>query len=226
MTDITVKNAFDEIKGIVQRTTQNLVRFIGMTGRPGAELRHAVGDINAYLAKYVRDGTFAARLLNCFRLATTAGITIDWMDTVLKSLVAEQPKTLAGVLVVENSIVFAIAQEGRILAKTKFVSRDDVEFTMKRMKKWFDITADLAADTMANPNYIQLVQLAGSISRYLADTARPMPRMVKFTVQASMPSLTLSQLFYAEGSRFEELAQENHTVHPAFMQRELKGLSA
>src|SRR5262245_12997554 len=176
MTDTTINKAFNEIKGVVQRTTDVLIGFVGMVGRPGAELRYTVGDLNGYLPVYIRDGTFATRLLSCFRLATEANIPLNWLDNTLKSLVAEKPTTLEGVIVVENCIVFAIAQQARVLAKTTFVSRDDCEAMLKRMHDWFFLVTELAADTMANPNYLALVDLAGAISRYLADEARPLPR--------------------------------------------------
>lgn len=225
MTDTTVNKAFNEIKGIVQRTTAVLISFVGMQGRTGADLRYTVGDLNGYLAEYIRDGSFADRLLKCFQQATAANIPLTWLDNTLKSLTAETPTTLEGVIVVENCIVFAMAQQARVLSVTKFNSRDDCEAMLKRMKNWFDVVSMLAADTMANPNYLALIDLAGSITRYLADAARPLPRMISFNLNATLPSLTIAQLIYADGSRYEELAQENKTVHPLFMQRELRGLS-
>jgi prophage DNA circulation protein len=226
MTDTTVNKAFNEIKGVVRRTTDNLKSFTGPKGREGAELRYLIGDLNANLAFYIRDESFADRLLACFKQATSAGITMTWLDLVLQGLVDEKPTTLEGVIVVENCVVMTIAQMARVLAKTEFVSRDDCEAMLKHMRHWFDVTSDLAADTMANPNWLALIELAGSITRYLADNARPLPRMITFTLNATLPSLTIAQLIYADGSRYEELAQENKTVHPLFMQIQLKGLSA
>jgi prophage DNA circulation protein len=164
-------------------------------------------------------------LLACYRLATEAGMTVQWMDRVLTQLVSEKPSDLAAVSVVQNSILFALAQDARILAKTEFQSREDVQRMLERMKGWFDISIELAAEQRDNPSYAALITLAGSITRYLADTARPLPRMLHYQVQP-MPGLTLSQMIYHEGSRAEEIAAENKVVHPAFCPINIRALSA
>ena len=328
----TVRTAFDEIKGIVRRTSDNLLQTVGFYGRHGEQLRYSIGDLNAHLARYIADGTFANRLLTIFKLATSAGITLEWMDRVIKGLLAERavqpdpsgfeytyngttieppevgelrfdvanaklwvsdttapgkvvrnafsvvhtgdtlyiqdnvyritgervgkygytefPVALIGaggdtpvagqrvllgfktantileaILVVENCLVFALAQEARIIRATKYKSRDDVERVLKRMKGWFDIMADLSADSMANPNYLAFVNMAGAITRYLADEARPLPRMIELD-NPPWPTLVISQYVYGEGDRSEELIAENKIVHPLFCRADLRGLSA
>lgn len=219
------KKVFSEIEGIVVRSTDQLLAFSNATGRSASALRYAVGDVRAHINRYVRDGTFGRRLMICYRLATDAGISVTWMDNVLKQLTSETPSDLAAVAVVQNSILFALAQDARILGKTEFTSREDVEIMLKRMKNWFDIAIELAAGQKANPSYTALITLAGSITRYLADTARPKPRMLEYQV-IPMPGLTLSQFIYSEGSRAEELAAENKIVHPAFFGHRVRALSA
>jgi prophage DNA circulation protein len=216
----------DEISAIVGQTTANLMKVGTMRGRIGIDLRQACGDLNARLGTYLADGTFSNRLLNCFRLATTAGISLDSMDRVLTGLVNEQPTTLMSSSVVQNGLIMAIAQEGRIIAATEYVSRDDIDKTIQRMSNWFDIIKDLIADTMSGPGYEAFVTLAGAITRYLTDTARPLPRMLRYDLASTMPGLTASQYIYGDGSRSEELAAENKVVHPLFMPRTLRALSA
>ena len=65
------------------------------------------------------------RLKVCFRQATAAGITVDWMDRIIKQLVAETPTALTASTVVQNALLFALAQDGRIIAATEFKSRDE-----------------------------------------------------------------------------------------------------
>jgi prophage DNA circulation protein len=215
-----------EINGIVSRITANLMRFNGMRGQTGSALRQACGDLNARTSTYVVDGTFANRLLNCFLLATVAGISLDWMDQVVAGLIAEQPTTLMSTSVVQNALIMAIAQEGRIIAATVYVSRDDVDATMQRMNNWFETIKDIIADTMSGPGYEAFITLTGSITRHLTDSARPLPRILRYQMPMVMPGLLASQYIYGDGSRDEELAAENKVVHPLFMPLALRALSA
>lgn len=221
---MTVKKTLNEIEGIVTRTTNLLLEYISETGRAGSELRYQVGDLQARINQYVRDGSFGRRVLIVFRLATAAGITVDWLDKVLESLVNEKPSELGVVLVVQNMILIALAQDGRILATTQFTSRQDVEDMIARMKDWFDTARDLAAEQRDNPTYQALNYLAGATTRYLADVARPLPRMIVFNVAPS-PALALSQYLYGDGARADELVQENRIIHPLFCVHQMRGLS-
>ena len=222
---MTVKKALNEIEAIVFRTTNLLLGFISETGRAGAELRYVVGDLQARVNVYVRDGTFGQRILTCFKLATEAGITVQWLDKILEQLESEQPSELGVVLVVQNMVLMALAQDARILAKTEFTSRNDVDDMLVRMKDWFDIARDNAANQRDNPSYQALNYLAGAVVRYLADVARPLPRMINFDVVPS-PALALSQFLYHDGTRSEEIVAENRIIHPLFCPNQIRGLSA
>ena len=223
---MSTRTEIDEINEIVVRTLDNLKSFIGVSGRAGADLRWATGDLAANCAVYLSDGTFAERLKYCFRQATAAGITVDWMDRVLKQLVAETPTALTSSTVVQNALLFALAQEGRIIAATEFTSRDDVDAMMKRMRAWFDVIRDMIADTMSGPGYQSFLGLAAAITRYLTDIARPLPRMVDYELPIPMPALAVSQLIYGEGDRAYEIVTENKVIHPLFVRRELRILGA
>ena len=222
---MSVKKALNEIEGIVKRTTDLLLEFISQTGRAGAELRYQVGDMQARINEYVRDGSFAKRILVCFQLATAAGISVDWMDRVLQSLLDEEPTDLSAVLVVQNMLLIALAQDGRILGKTTFNCRQDVEDMLVRMRDWFNQCRELAGLQNSNDTYQAMTLLGGAVTRYLADVARPLPRMVEFEV-APMPSLAVSQFIYHVGDRAEEIVAENKIVHPAFCPHEIVGLSS
>jgi hypothetical protein len=223
---MSIKTEFEEIEDIVKRTMQNLVAFSGKQGLTGAELRHTVGDLVARINIYIADGTFADRLLRCFRQATTAGINLDWMDRVIDQLTKERPTALSSTSVVQNSLVFAMAQEGRIIAATKFTSRDDVDVVMRRMKKWFDLIKDIIADTMSGPGYEAFITLCAGITRFLTDVARPLPQMLRYDIPAVMPALAISNYIYGVGSRDLELVAENKVVNPCFMPRRLRALNA
>jgi hypothetical protein len=218
------KTILNEIEGIVYRSTEQLMGFGSGIGRAGSQLRLAIGDLRFHINRYVADGTFGARLVLCYRLATEAGITVMWMENVLKQLISEKPKTLVAVLVVQASILFALAQDGRIIRRTEFISRDDVEVMLQKMKEWFDTAKELASEQRDNPVYNQIVALGGAITRYLADTARPLPRMLSYTFDPA-PALKLSMSIYAEGSHSEEIIAENKIVHPAFCPIHIRAIS-
>jgi prophage DNA circulation protein len=226
MVAVTVNEDIAEIKEIVRRTTESLLTFVNKPGRTGAQLRYTVGDLNAYIVTYIYDGTFATRLLSCFQLATESGISLAWLDKVLRSLMAEKPRALTAWAVVQNSAIFALAQQARIIGRMEFRSRDDVDDTMYRTKAWFDEARDRAADNMENPSYMSLLDLAAAVARYLTDTARPLPRMLRYDLPVNYPSLTASNYIYGEGDRAEELAAENRIIHPLFMKRTLRALGA
>ena len=223
---MSIRTEFEEIEEITRRTLGNLLAFSGKVGRPGAELRYACGDLAGRTAVYLRDGSFANRLRSCFRLATMAGITLDWMDRVLLQLTEEQPKFFTSTSVVQNSLIFALAQEGRIIGATEYKSRNEVDATMRRMKDRFDTIRFILADTMSGPSYQDFINLIAAITRYLTDSARPLPRMLHYQLGTTYPALAASQYIYGEGDRGEELRRENKIVHPAFMQRSLRALSA
>lgn len=223
---MSIKNEFEEIEAIVKRTMSNLVAFSNKQGRPGAEMRRAIGDLVSRINIYIADGTFAGRLLNCFKLATAAGINLDWMDRVIDQLSQETPSTLTSTSVVQNSLMMAMAQEGRIIQLMKFTSRDDVDITMRRMKKWFDLIKDLIADTMSGPAYEAFITLCATITRFLTDVARPLPRMLRYDLPATMPGLSLSNYIYGAGTRDLELTAENKVVHPLFFPLRVRALNA
>jgi hypothetical protein len=223
---MSIRSQIEEIEQIVARTLRNLIAFSGMQGRPGAELRYQIGDLTARTASYIADGSFANRLLNCFKLATASGINLDWMDRVIKGLTEETPTTLPATSVVQNSLIFALAQEGRIIRATNYVSRDDVDTTMKRMKNWFDTIRFIIADTMSGPSYQQFINLCAAITRYLTDAARPLPRMLRYELPTTMPGLAISNYVYGDGGRDLELEAENKVVHPLFYRLSVRALSA
>jgi len=218
------KTVLNEIEGIVYRSTAELMSWGSGVGRAGSSLRAAVGDIRAHINKYVADGSFGRRLVQCYRLATEAGITVVWMDNVLKQLMKEHPKTLPAVLVVQASILFALAQDGRIIRRTVFISRTDVEAMLVKIKNWFDVAKELASEQRDNPIYNQIVALGGAITRYLADTARPLPRMLTYQFDPS-PALKISWSIYYEDDHSEEIIAENKVVHPAFCPLNIRALS-
>ena len=218
----------DEVGDILDRTLDVLLQSTAgaTSGRAGSQLRRAVGDLRSNLGPLLRSGEFTATLLTCFVTARTVGINLTWMDNLIDGLFAEVPASVLAAGVVQVSIVFALSQEAQIIADTKFTSRNDIDALMARMKTRFDAAKEIAADAMDSACYAALISLAASVVQHLVKTARPLPRMVNFMLNASFPSLTVSQRIYGDGSHSEELLLENKIVHPAFCLPNLRALSA
>jgi len=172
------------------------------------------------------DGTFATELQACFKSAQQANVKLATLFVVHEGLFDEVPVGEFSAAVVQMAIIFCLSTESRIITTLKFTNRDDVELMLGKMRGVFDIARVLAADAPDTSAYQQLTLLAGSLIDHLSNVSRPLPRMVKFSLKASLPSLTLSQLLYYTADRSEEIVDENKIVHPAFCLRELRGLSA
>jgi prophage DNA circulation protein len=71
-----------------------------------------------------------------------------------------------------------------------------------------------------------VLKLHAAITMHLTETARPLPRMIAFQFNMTMPSVVLAQRLYADASRADELRAENKIVHPAFCPRQGLALSA
>ncbi len=218
----------DEVSDILDRTLDILLQSTSaaISGREGAQLRKAVGDIRSNLGPLLRSGEFTATLLVCFTTARTTGISLLWMNSLIDGLFAEVPVSVLATGVVQVSIVFALAQEAQIIADMEFTSRDDVDVLMREMKVRFDTAKEIAADAMDSAVYSALISLAASVVQHLVKTARPLPRVVNYVLNASFPSLAVSQRIYGDGSRSEELILENKVVHPAFVRPNVRALSA
>ena len=216
----------EEIAVVVNRLCDNLSTTISSKlGREGVALRHQIGDVRANYDTMLRDGQFATELLACFTTAREANVKLESLIFVRQGLFAENPDGDISIAIVQAAIVFCLAAESRMISVIEFVSRDDVEIMMRRMKLAFDTARDLAADALDSSTYQQLTALAGALTNHLANKARPLPRMVTFNIPTSLPALAVSQRIYYDSSRWEEIIQENKTIHPAFVQREIRGLS-
>ncbi len=219
-----LRQDIDEIKDILERLSIVLLGFASNKGPEASSLRKAVGYLHANVSTLAASGTLSGPLLACFTTAVDAGINVDTLDHVIDHLFQETPSEGASLLVVQTCILFALAQESRIVAGMEFVSRDDVDVMMTRMKSQFDAAKELAADAMESNTYSALLDLATALIRHLADTARPLPRMSTFNL-APLPALAASNFIYGDGSRWEDLVAENKIVHPAFLPASLRALN-
>jgi prophage DNA circulation protein len=216
----------DEFEQILMRLLDNLSAATASSGEQGAELRRKIGVMRVDFMKMINAGTFANELLTIFSLAIEANIALHGLVSVRNGLFAEAPQEQIAKALVTSSIIFCLSTETRIIVAVEFTSRDDVEVMMERMKTAFETARELAVEDKESGAYETLTYMSGSLTNHLATTARPLPRMMKFTVGMPLPALTLSNRIYYDATRWEEIVQENKTIHPAFCQREIRGLSA
>lgn len=221
-----------EAAAIVKRTMSTLLATVGgkQLTRDAADLRRAVGDINAFAALYLTTGTLAAKLIKAFGLATKSGAGFDAYDRLRRQLIAEKPVFLPGILVALMSIHLTLAQMSRIIAATQYVSRLDADVVLGRINAAFEPAEEDAADLYDAGTYQALVALHGALTRDLVDRSMLLPRVIPFDVAGSLPALALAARLYPDDMRKQdrstELWKENKVVHPAFMPRQGVYLSA
>ncbi len=216
-----------ELDGIINRLLDNLsLSITSQTGRDGVELRHKIGEIRSKYNSMISGGTFSTELLSCFQLALTANVKLSGLFIVHQGLFQETPVGEISVAVVQIGVLFCLSTESRLIVKIEFTSRDDVEIMMNKMRNVFDIARVLSADAQDTMPYQKLTILAGNLINHLSTVARPLPRMVSFSMSTSFPSVTLSQRIYYTADRAEEIVAENKIIHPAFCLRDIRGLSA
>lgn len=200
--------------------------MVAAKGDMASAMRHQIGLLRSYGVQYLVDETFGTNLFECFRLARTLPITADRVAYVREEIYQEKPIGPIAILVVETAIIYCLSTECLFITQMTFKSRDEVVLMMQRMKTAFDAAREQAADRMDSGTYQNLSYLAGSIINHLSRTALQLPSIVQFNYQANMPSLYLSNRIYQDASRSDELINENRTVHPLFMQRDIIGLAS
>jgi len=186
-------------------------------GRPGFKLRNAIGDFLAHSLKILQNDDYGLPLDEIFDLARDTGINLAQFQGIHDAAASESPKTVGAVIVKNAMIQFSLAAECRIIADMNFVSRDDVDFVRKNMNAEFAPMQEIAADDMAQMTYKALVQLQAAFAFFLAETTRPLPRMLRYRFFESLPTLVMAYKLYSDASRADELRMENKNVHPAFM---------
>jgi hypothetical protein len=217
----------DEIERVVTNLLNNVAAVVcSKTGRAGADLRKQVGKLRTNFGDMLVAGTFADELLAAFTAAGNADVSIADFGHIRKELIAEVTDSEISIAIIDAGIQYCLAAESRAVVKMEFRSRDDVDIMIKRMKQAFDEARDKVADAIDSSTYQALTFLAGAMMNHLANVARPLPRMMRFSMRKNYPSLALSHRIYYVATRAEELVAENKIIHPAFCLRDIRGLSS
>jgi hypothetical protein len=210
---------------VCQAVLKELLVMSPTQGRSGSDLRTAVGDFLAYAETYLVADTWGPPIDNIFELARLTGITIPQLEDVRQTAVALTPTRVGPILVQNSMIQFILATESRIIADITFVSREDVTNMQQMMSDAFAPMEELAADEMDQAVFQGLIGLHASLSLFLAESARPLPRMLSYVFYTPLPTLAIAYKLYADASRADEVRAENKIVHPAFSPLAGRGLS-
>jgi prophage DNA circulation protein len=147
------------------------------------------------------------------------------MDNVREAAFAETPVLPLSDRVINAAVIFSFVEQSKIIAAMTFRSQIDVDAVLDRMELVIEQIKVSKSDSFILSDYRNFVALAALLIQHLATTRRLLPRIVQFRFPINYPSLTMANRIYADASRAEELAAENRTIHPAFMQRHVTALS-
>lgn len=215
-----------EAKPIVDATLDALLAWAPTQGRPGADLRTAVGDTKAHVLELLQYDAIDIPLANCFSLALTNNINVYQIETV-RRVAAAQPAVSVGAIMAKDTLIeLCFATAGYIISRMVFTSREDVDQIKSAVNLAFEDMEEEVADQMDAMTWRAIIQLHAAISLHLVTTARPLPRMLNYRFNMTMPSVVLAHRLYADAGRADELRKENKIVHPAFCPREGRALSA
>ena len=215
-----------EAKPIVQQAMQGLLLTVSSSGRAGSDARTAVGDLLARLDVLLFEDALGVPLSACFDRVREAGATPQGIGVVYRNALAQAPVTRGGLLVRDSVLNFCFGTASRLFADMKFGRREDVESAKLALNTAFVSLEEIVADAMDSPLYMSVVRLHAATSRFLVDTARPLPRMLEFRFAVPMPTLVAAHRLYDDAGRADELKDENGVVHPAFMKPAGRALSA
>jgi hypothetical protein len=222
---VLFKRELRETLALIDRMLLALQAGIPTRGTTGAELRRVVGNFQAHEVELVENFTIGTQLFNCFEQARLAGATLDTMDGVLKTMLAERPLFYFGRSIKLAGMIFSFVEQATLISKMTFFSRSDAEAMLIRMSKVIETLKLEVAELLDGIDYRSLTALAATLTQHLAVTERKLPFVVNYNMIKPETALSLANLFYGDGGRFDELIAENHVINPAFFPLDIHALS-
>jgi len=223
---MSIHDEREELTEIINAICDYMLQMVAAKGEQAAKLRHQIGELRSNGLGYLTDKIFGTMLLECFVTARNLPITVDLVASVRVQIQGLVPTGMIAIIVVESAIIYCLTTESLFITQMTFRSAEDVQAMMKRMRIAFDGARNQAADRMDSASYQQLTYLSGSLINHLNSMALALPRIVYLNYQMNLPSLRLANVIYQDASRSDELIGDNKTVHPLFMQRRIRALSA
>jgi prophage DNA circulation protein len=211
------KNEAKEAAPMCARVLRIMLTQAPTRGRPGFKLRNAINDFLVHSLSLLQNDDYGLPLDEIFELARETGINLAQFQAIHDAAASEDPKTVGATIVKNVMIQFSLAAECRVVVDMDFVSRDDVDSVRETMNDEFASMQEVSADDMAQMTYQALVRLQAAFAFFLTETARPLPRMLRYRFFESLPTLVMAYKLYSDASRADELRMENKNVHPAFM---------
>jgi len=216
-----------EALAISTRLMAEVVSFsIASVGDEGANLRSAIGKFLSNFHQLIVDHVVGTALFACFEQARMAGATVKSMNNVRSAMFKETPAFPLGLAIVNAAVIFSFVEQSQIIAKIEFKSRNEASALMDEVAAIIEEIKMNKADSFVSRDYQNFVGLAALLIQHMSATERQLPRIVNYNFAANLPALYLSNRIYCVGSRSDELIEENRTVHPAFMQRNVVALSS
>jgi hypothetical protein len=219
------KSERGEALAISTRLMKQLMNFSITSDQAGADFRSAIGTYLSNFYDNLTTNVLGEELYNCFEMARAAGATLTLMNTVREAMLLETPMFPLGLRIVNAAIIFSFVEQSQIISVTVFTSRIQVDDLMDQMGTIIEEIKLNKADSFVSNDYQNFVTLSSLLIQHLSATERQLPRVIAYTFSVSYPALTMSNRIYGDGTRSDELAAENKTVHPAFMQRDIIALS-
>lgn len=214
-----------EVMAVLDRMLAAVQAGIPSRGTTGVELRRVIGNFQAHEIELIESFTIGTELFNCFEQSRIAGATLDTMDRVRDTMLAEQPVFNFGKTAKLVGMVFSFVEQCTMISKIDFVSRSDVEAMITRMNLVIETLKLEVSELMDGMDYQKLAMLAASLVQHLASTERKLPQIVNVTMPIVRSSLSISNYFYADGHRSDEVEAENKVVNPVFCPRVIRVLS-
>ena len=208
-----------EAAPMVNATLEALLAMVPTRGRSGSDLRSAANDIRVNVLALLQTNDIGPPLVECFEYARVAGANLMMMEGV-RAVAASYSPTLVGAIVMRDSLIqFCLATQARIIASTEFVSRQDVDLTWSIINASFNSIEEDVADRMDAMSFRAIIELHAAISYYLVETARPLPRMLRYQFNLTLSTIGIARRLYQDASRADEIRKENKIIHPAFAPR-------
>ena len=192
----------------------------------GADLDAAVGDLRADAPGLLRPCRLFEPLGECFDLARRTGMAFDTMERLRLTIAALPTPDARTVFLQARSLALCCVQEAQITAATTFRSRNEIDRVLAILTAAFAVSQQAAADVGDADGFRALVSLRAAAVRDLTARSRPLPRLVSYAFGKVRSSLTLAQRLYGDAGRASELIAENEVIHPLFVPRVGRALSA
>jgi len=213
----------DEGEDVLAKILEQLMGTVPPKSDGAYAVRREVGYVLANDRKMMVNATLGQPLYDCWTAAFDAGATFEAMDRVRRFIMDQvHGKSDLAISIIQTCLLFTLITESRQVAKMEFKSRDEVAETIKRIGTSFEEVRLTSLDLFDASVYEAINGLSAMVMQHLYVTELQLPRIIDYTVTIPRTALALANLIYNDTSRWIEIVNENHIVHPAFCLRELR----